>query len=184
MDAHMKSILLMFTLFMSLHLNADERQVPFGDRVGNSVLNYNRTTPTIATSGTIREGGLEKLRSLGFKSILDLRTQPEGTDKEREAATELGFSYANIAIARESPTEQQLTQFSSWVENSDHYPLLIHCASANRVGTLWAMYRITRGVPLQEALLEGRTIGMQPAREVQVNDFAASNDAKPKATNR
>lgn len=180
----MKSILLMVALSISLHLSADDRQVPFGDRVGNSVLNYNRTTPTIATSGTIREGGLEKLRSLGFRSILDLRTQPEGTDKERKAATELGFSYANIAIAQESPTAQQLAQFSSWVENSSHYPLLIHCASANRVGTLWAMYRITRGVPLAEALLEGRTIGMQPAREVQVNEFAANSDANGKATNR
>ncbi len=173
----MKSILLIVSLFIVLNSSADESQVPFGNRVGNSVVNYNRTTPTIATSGTIREGGLEKLQSLGFKSILDLRTQAEGTDEERKAAASLGFSYANIAIAREAPTEQQVALFSSWVENGDHYPLLIHCASANRVGTLWAMYRITRDVPLAEALLEGRTIGMQPAREVQVNDFAQRNAA-------
>ena len=173
----MKTVLSLVLLSLSLHLSAEEGQVPFGDRVGSLVLNYNRTTPTIATAGTIREGGLQRLQSLGFKSILDLRTQAEGTDKERQAATELGFNYANIAIARESPTEQQLDRFSSWVENGDHYPLLIHCASANRVGTLWAMHRITRGAPLAEALLEGRTIGMQPSREVQVNDFAANLDA-------
>ena len=173
----MKSILLIVGLFIVLNSNADEPQVPFGDRVGNSVVNYNRTTPTIATSGTIREGGLEKLQSLGFKSILDLRTQAEGTDEERKAAADLGFSYANIAIAQPAPTQQQVARFSSWVENSDHYPLLIHCASANRVGTLWAMYRITRGASLAQALLEGRTIGMRPGREIQVNDFAQRNAA-------
>lgn len=167
----MKAILLIVALCMSLISNAEESQVPFGDRVGNSVLNYNRTTPSIATSGVIREHGLEQLQGLGFKSILDLRTQAEGTDAERKSATDLGFSYANIAIGKEAPTAHQISLFSNWVENSDHYPLLIHCASANRVGTLWAMYRITRGVPLEEAILEGRTIGMQPAREIQVNEF-------------
>jgi|TARA_Y100000310_G_scaffold277758_2_gene295763 uncharacterized protein (TIGR01244 family) len=180
----MKSILLVVTLLISLTSSAEEGQVPFGDRVGDSVVNYNRTTPNIATSGTVREGGLQKLQSLGFRSILDLRTQPEGTDRERQAASDLGFSYRNIAIAREAPTQQQLTQFSRWVENADHYPLLIHCASANRVGALWAMYRITRGVPLTEALLEGRTIGMQPSREVQVRDFAANNDSGSEAADR
>jgi len=176
-DLNMKPLILIVTLVISLYSTAEESQVPFGDRVGNTVLNYNRTTPGIATSGTIRAGGLEQLQSLGFQSILDLRTQPEGTDLERTSATELGLSYANIAIGKEAPTGQQVALFTSWVENSERYPLLIHCASANRVGTLWAMYRITRGVPLAEALLEGRTIGMQPAREVQVKEFAEKNTA-------
>jgi uncharacterized protein (TIGR01244 family) len=170
----MKLVLLIFVLAISLNSVAEMSQVPFGDQVGSSVRNYNRTTPDIATSGAIGQGGLEHLKNLGFKSILDLRTEPEGTAQERQQASALGFSYANIAIGQEAPTDRQLARFSSLVENGDQYPLLIHCASANRVGTLWAMYRITRGVTLDEALLEGRTIGMRPAREVQVKDFAKS----------
>jgi uncharacterized protein (TIGR01244 family) len=169
----MRAILFLLILSISPAF-AGPAQVPFGDRVDQSVRNYHRATPDIATSGALGEGGLGLLKELGFKSILDLRTAAEGTDQEAAEAATLGLAYHNIPIGSAPPTAEQLDRFAQLVEAGDSYPLLIHCASGNRVGAVWAVYRMARGVPLEEALLEGRTIGMQPAREPQVMEYAAA----------
>ncbi len=150
------------------------KEVPFGDRIDGRILNYNRLTPVIATSGFIKEGGVELLKAEGFQSVLDLRTGEEGTADEATQVNAAGLTYSNIPLGKESPTAADIAQFAAIVEDSDRGPLLIHCASANRVGTIWAMYRVSRGIPLQEALLEGRTIGMKASREADVKTFAQS----------
>jgi len=163
---------LLALLAVSITAFTEERQVPFGDRVNKTIFNYNRTTPHIATSGTLADGGVEHLVQLGFNSILDLRTPDEGTEEERRQAERAGLKYSNLPIGNARPDDTDLDRFQQWVENPDNYPTLVHCASANRVGTLWAMYRLRDGTPLEEALLEGRTIGMKDSREKQVLEFA------------
>jgi len=54
-------------------------------------------------------------------------------------------------------------------------PLLLHCASSNRVGTVWALYRIkNEGLNADEAEATGRAAGMKADPFVQaVRDRAA-----------
>jgi uncharacterized protein (TIGR01244 family) len=148
--------------------------VPFGDRIDGRIFNYNRTMPDIATAGLIREGGIDLLVAEGFKSVVDLRTPQEGTAQEQAAMKRAGIEYTNIPIGKEAPTSEDVSRFAAIVGDADRGPLLVHCASANRVGALWAMYRLSTGVPLQTALEEGRTIGMRPSRESDVVDYAGS----------
>ncbi len=61
-------------------------EVPFGDKVSAAIVNYNRTMPHIATAGLVRKGGIAELKALGFTTIIDLRTPPEGTAAEKVAA--------------------------------------------------------------------------------------------------
>lgn len=164
--------LIIALLILSGTAMAGEQQVPFGDKVNEAIFNYNRTTPHIATAGELDRGGVAHARELGFTSIVDLRTPPEGVDEERQQAELAGLRYINISIGEEAPARQDLDRFQQWVEDPDNHPVLVHCASANRVGTLWAMYRLRQGIPLEEALLEGRTIGMKESREAQVVEFA------------
>ncbi|MEX2489892.1 MAG: protein tyrosine phosphatase family protein [Pseudomonadales bacterium] len=165
--------LILSLLIFPLVACAGDDEVPFGDRVNESIVNYNRTTPYIATSGNLDEGsGVEHVKELGFRSILDLRTPPEGVETERQQAESNGLKYLNISVGKEAPPEEDLDRFQQWVENSDNYPTLVHCASANRAGALWAMYRLRKGIPLDEAILEGRTIGMKESREPQVVKYA------------
>ena len=147
--------------------------VPFGDRIDGRIFNYNRTTPDIATAGLIKEGGVDLLAAEGFKSVIDLRTPPEGTEVEQAAMKIAGIEYTNIPIGKEAPSSEDLRRFASIVNDQGRGPLLVHCVSANRVGTLWAMHRVSTGVPLETALEEGRTVGMKPSRESNVVEFAA-----------
>ena len=140
-------------------------QVPFGDNISSKIYNYHRQTPTIATSGTLAEGGMAELKAKGFKTILDLRTVKEGTQGEANTAAILDIRYINLPVDGSWPSAETQAQFKALVEDSSKQPLLIHCGSANRVGMVWAYYRIGEGIDQQVAILEGRTIGMRPSRE-------------------
>jgi protein tyrosine/serine phosphatase len=66
------------------------------------------------------------------------------------------------------PTPFQIIEFAHVVEDPDNAPLLIHCASANRVAAMWALYRALKGIPDEIALEEARTIGLRPDLEADV----------------
>lgn len=140
-------------------------EVPFGDRVGPAIAKYNRLRPTIATAGALKDGAIGELKSLGFATILNLCTSGEGADVERRAVEAAGLRYLNIPFAGRLPSDEQVVEFARVVEDAANLPLLIHCGTANRTGTIWTLYRAYRGIPISIAVEEGRTTGMQRDRE-------------------
>ena len=56
--------------------------------------------------------------------------------------------------------------------------MLLHCASSNRVGAVWAAYRNGKGADIEAAIAEGKAAGMRaPAFEeaVRAQDKEKSN---------
>ena len=49
-------------------------------------------------------------------------------------------------------------------------PVLVHCASGNRVGALWTTYRLSKGINSEIAFEEGRAAGMRPSLEQKVKE--------------
>lgn len=163
-----RPLIFMGLLVCSTGLMAEDAkpQVPFGNAVSKDVVNYHRHTPFIATSGKIKGDGLQELKKLGFKTILDLRGKSEGVADEKLAAEKLELVHLNIPVNKKGwPDQEELNRFKQLIENKDNRPLLVHCGSANRVGAMWAYYRITQGVSKEQAVEEGRTIGMRPKWE-------------------
>ena len=140
-------------------------EVPFGDKVGPAVTNYNRLRPRIATAGLLKDGAVAELKGLGFATILDLRGPEEGTEAERKTVEAAGLRYANIPVTDVLPSDAQVAEFGRLVEDEKLFPLMVHCGSGNRVGTMWTIYRVQKGIPFAIAVEEGRTTGMQPSRE-------------------
>lgn len=140
-------------------------QIPYVNQI-NFIKNYNRATKFIATSGSIEEGGLPILRKFGFKTIIDLRTEEEGSDDERKAVAWAGMHYINIPVTGDGIDAQQLEAFTKAIKSAK--PILVHCASGNRAGAMWASYQISQGVELEKAMKEGRKAGMLPALEEKV----------------
>lgn len=144
------------------------REVPFGDRVGPAVVNYNRLRPQIATAGLLQPGAVAELKALGIATIVDLRGPEEGTAVEKKAVEAAGLRYFNIPVTEGMPSDVQIAEFGRIVEDANNYPLIVHCASANRVGAMWTLYRARKGIPVEIAIEEGRTTGLQPPREADV----------------
>lgn len=150
---------------------ADAPDAPFGDAVSSAINNYTRAAPYLGTAGLLGEGGVAEAAQLGFKTIIDLRSPAEPNQPaEAGLAADAGLGYINIPIAKGAPTEEQIALFTDLMEDRKTFPILLHCASANRAGALWALYRASNGVPADTAIEEGRAIGMK-SREGQVREL-------------
>lgn len=139
--------------------------VPARDAVGTDITCYRPLTRRIATGGLIKGDGVGALKSFGFATILDVRDPDEGIEPERRAAAAAGIRYINLPFTQHVPPDPVMDEFARIVEDAGNHPLLVHCVSANRVGVMWTLYQVRRGVPVATAIAEGRAIGMKPARE-------------------
>lgn len=111
------------------------------------------------------EDDLETFAALGVKTVLNLRTPEEMESvafNEAEKAAELGMNYVNVPMGREIPSETDLNTIFDTIEASESTSVLVHCASSNRVGTVWALYRALReDLGTEAAVEEGRAAGMR-----------------------
>lgn len=111
------------------------------------------------------EQDLKTFAAMGVKTIVNLRRPEEmaGLDfNEAEKAAELGMTYINVPMGRELPPDAALETVFDAIDAADDAPVLVHCASSNRVGTLWSLYRAERGgLSPDEAIEEGLAAGMR-----------------------
>ncbi|MEE9319680.1 MAG: sulfur transferase domain-containing protein [Granulosicoccus sp.] len=137
------------------------QNAPFGEEI-TKINNYNRTSPYIANAGLLQEGGLEELKALGFKLVVDLRGKDEkGVSEEVQLANEIGIPYTNIPVVDRAPTWGQVDALMALIHDKKNYPMIIHCVSSNRSGAIWAMYRYRVGVDALTAIEEGRAAGLE-----------------------
>lgn len=147
----------------------DRPQAPFGQQMDN-VDNYSRAAPTVGAGGLISEGAMQTFKDAGFRTVVSLLTEDEGVRAHTRWALKAGIDYINLGVTAEGPDDSVLEAFKGIMADPENHPVMVHCASANRVGALWARYRIDMGVPAEVAFQEARTIGLQPELEQTVRN--------------
>ena len=69
--------------------------------------------------------------------------------------------YVNIPVISSAPKPEQVDAFIKAVNDAANQPMLIHCASANRVGAFWMIYRaVEQSWTEEKALEEATRIGL------------------------
>jgi protein tyrosine phosphatase (PTP) superfamily phosphohydrolase (DUF442 family) len=104
-----------------------------------------------------------KAAANGFRSVLSLRTANEGLDLARERAKveSVKMRYFNIPVVSSAPQVQQADQFLRLARDKSNHPMLVTCASANRVGAFMMILRvIDQGWSEEKALQEAVRIGL------------------------
>ena len=148
--------------------------VPSREEVGDLVGNYTVVLPFLGTSGAVRPEVVENLKVLGFGSLLDLRLPNEGVDAVATVANEQGLDFLSLPVGRSIPDESSINAFANEIENTENYPLLVYCGSGNRVGMMWAVYRLRSGESLDKAIQEGKIIGMSDFWIEHLEEYAQS----------
>lgn len=125
---------------------------------------------------------LEKLKTDGVRSIINLRPPAEHRAAEEEAkAKELGLRYFNIPVVFGDPKEEQVTEFLKITDDPKNRPAFIHCASSIRVGAFWMIRRVLRDDwTVEAAEKEAEKIGLRESPHL--NEFARryiENHRKP-----
>lgn len=135
-------------------------QAPFGDAVSADIVNYSRAAPYVAVAGALKGDGVAEAKRLGFRLIIDLR-QPaeEGVAENAAQAEALGMKRLQLPFTSDDTVAAQIDVLEAAFDDAANYPILLHCASANRAAAVWALYRARLGVDPITALEEARAIG-------------------------
>jgi uncharacterized protein (TIGR01244 family) len=113
------------------------------------------------TGGQPTAEQLQQAATAGITTVIDLRqpTEDRGFDETATAAS-LGLHYVRIPVggaAGLTPAKVQALQAALAQANG---PVLLHCASGNRVGALLALMKAQQGASTEQALQFGREAGM------------------------
>lgn len=103
---------------------------------------------------------LRRLRELGVRTVINLRTEGEGgpTPEEVEA---LGLDYVRLAVDGAADISEEKARTLDVVLAQVDRPAVLHCGSGNRVGALLALraYYVDGASP-EEALRVGEEAGL------------------------
>jgi uncharacterized protein (TIGR01244 family) len=125
-----------------------------------AIPNYHRIRPDLAGGGQPSAEGLAQLKAMGFKTVINLRTEREGARAEQETVEKAGLRYVWVPMTAETFSASDVARVASVVDDESAGPVLLHCASAGRVGAMWAALEASKGKPLDEAEAAGRTVGL------------------------
>jgi uncharacterized protein (TIGR01244 family) len=144
----------------------------------DGIPNYYRLRDDIVTAGQPTDDALADVQKAGFKTVLNLRTEREGSLEERPKVEALGMKYYNIPIGRDGFSPAILEQFKEILDNDDNRPLFIHCASSNRVGGLWFVHQVLEnGEDEPAALAEAKRAGMKSIEE-RAKEYVKAHKSK------
>jgi len=91
--------------------------------------------------GAPSQTALEEVKKQGFKAVIDLRTEQEGTKFEEVSVEKLGMKYFNIPIYGLDVSEEKVNKLAQILSDLEHRPALLHCALGGRVHALWERYQ-------------------------------------------
>lgn len=137
--------------------------------------NYKLIAPGLAAAGQPAAEVLPKLGAMGFKTVINLRTPAEAAPaNEQEVVEGQGLRYLSLPMTPATFSLADVEAVEKVLADPSSGPVLLHCASANRVGATWAAILARRGKSLDEALAAGREAGLRsPALEDAVKRVVA-----------
>lgn len=98
----------------------------------------------------------------GYRTVIDLRTADEGRGyDEAGAAKANGLKYINIPMTPASLDQATIDRFLDSMRKAER-PVIVHCASSNRVGALYyAWLVLEKGVKPEEAMTRAKAAGLK-----------------------
>jgi uncharacterized protein (TIGR01244 family) len=114
------------------------------------------------------EAALRQAAEAGIEVVVNLRGPTESTDFDQsQLVAELGMTYVRLPISGANDlTPENVRAFGGFLEAIGDRPALLHCASGNRVGALFALHAgLNEGMDTEAALELGREHGMTGLEE-------------------
>lgn len=97
----------------------------------------------------------------GLKAVLNMRPDAEMEFDEAALMAELGIAYENIPVAGGLDINpENVARLRAFLQAHAGSPVMVHCASSNRVGALMALAEKAGGASDEEALAFGRACGL------------------------
>jgi protein tyrosine/serine phosphatase len=145
--------------------------------------NFHKVNDGLYRGAQPKAGGLQKLRTLGIKTVINLRDDDAREQNEEREAKASGLEYFNIPLSNKSaPSDAQIEQALKLINTPANQPVFVHCKrGADRTGTIIATYRISHdGWTGERATAEAKHYGMG-FWQLGMKDFISDYYKKHKA---
>jgi uncharacterized protein (TIGR01244 family) len=118
--------------------------------------------PDLIVAGQPAADDWKALADAGVRTVINLRPAAEmqGRDERAEVAA-AGLRYVELPIAGAADINADNARRLAELLGQADGPVLVHCASGNRVGGLLAVAKAQEGMAADEALEFGRSAGMK-----------------------
>lgn len=124
------------------------------------IINWLEVESNIYSSGQPDSHKWQEIAALGVKTVINLRPDAELQAPEQPQVEAAGMEYIQLPIASLNDfSADVVSQFQSLL-NEKGNGLLVHCASGNRVGALFALAAAADGKSHDQAMERGRSAGL------------------------
>jgi uncharacterized protein (TIGR01244 family) len=122
---------------------------------------YQLVSPALAAAGQPSPEALASLKEMGFRTVVNLRPPAEGPSDEKAVVEAEGLRYVNVPVMPDTFRLDDVLAVQAVLDDPSAGPVLLHCASSNRVGGVVAVLASRRGKALEEALAAGKAAGLK-----------------------
>jgi len=174
-----RSMALAFSVIVLLSLAYFCTTGPRGLPARDGILNFGKVSDLIYRGAQPDAQGIQNLKKLGVKTIINLRLANDAWKDEAQEALSNGILYTNIPLQGLGPPKDEDVRTILLILGSCASPVFIHCEhGCDRTGTIVACYRIQRDrwssdIALQEAKKYGMSV-LERGMKRFVIDFGKS----------
>ncbi|MGI8495732.1 MAG: fused DSP-PTPase phosphatase/NAD kinase-like protein [Pyrinomonadaceae bacterium] len=147
------SLIFIFTQGSSAQdANASKKDLP----------NFYLVNSNLYRGGQPKEAGIERLKKMGVKTIIDLRGADDDSKKEEIWAKNAGIKFITVNLQNWlRPKTSDIEQIINYINQPENQPVFVHCRrGADRTGTVIAVYRIRQdGWTARQATDEAKKFG-------------------------
>ncbi|OHC75875.1 MAG: hypothetical protein A3G18_02080 [Rhodospirillales bacterium RIFCSPLOWO2_12_FULL_58_28] len=102
--------------------------------------------------------GINRLKPAGFVFVIDLGMPTATAALHRAEAEGAGMGYIGMAVEGETPSAEQVKQFSAAVDDPANRPMVVFAPTSELLGTIWTLHRLGQGELQGTAVGEGRAL--------------------------
>ena len=128
-----------------------------------NVLNWGNVRPGLYSAGQPAANDWHDIHDLGVRTVINLRPDHEQPGADEAGLVErAGMNYRQLPVASGAAIDREcVAQFADLLAQYGNDGLLVHCASGNRVGALFALQQhFHAGASVDDALAFGRRAGL------------------------
>ncbi|MDX2060671.1 MAG: hypothetical protein SFV24_22860 [Gemmatimonadales bacterium] len=133
------------------------------------VPNAAQPLPQVVTGGQPAPAHFEALKRAGVEVVLDIRDPMEPRPFDEPALVrQLGMEYVNVSVTGGSLDDGTMERILTVLRTNAYRPVLLHCASGNRVGgPLIAHLMLDHGATQDDAIQTAMRSGLRGADILQ-----------------